>query len=141
MEGKPIVASSALIEKDGKILLVKRRFKPHPGWWALPGGIVEHGETVEETAIREIKEETGLNIEIVKLLGVYDLIIKDEASGKIEKQYAIICFICKCRGEEKLKPNYEVLDVKWFDPEEVEKLQLVPTTRKALKDAGYIKNL
>ena len=138
MKNKPIVASSALVEKNGKILLVKRRFQPHPGWWALPGGIVEYGETVEETAIREIKEETGVDIEIKKLLGVYDLIIRDEISGKIEKQYAIVCFICECKDEGKIKPNYEVLDAKWFNPEEAKKLQLVPTTRKALEDAGYI---
>ena len=138
MKNKPIVASSALVEKNGKILLVKRRFQPHPGWWALPGGIVEYGETVEETAIREIKEETGVDIEIKKLLGVYDLIIRDKISGKIEKQYAIVCFICECRDEGRIKPNYEVLDAKWFSPEEAKKLQLVPTTRKALEDAGYI---
>ncbi|MGP3668173.1 MAG: NUDIX hydrolase [Candidatus Bathyarchaeota archaeon] len=139
MKKRPIVASSALIEKNGKILLVKRRFQPHPGWWALPGGIVEHGETVEETAIREIKEETGLNIEIKKLLGVYNLMIKNEVSGEIERHYAIICFVCECKSEEeKLKPNHEVLDVRWFNPEEAKKLQLVSTTRKALEDAGYI---
>ncbi len=138
MKNKPIVASSALVEKNGKILLVKRRFQPHPGWWALPGGIVEYGETVEETAIREIKEETGVDIEIKKLLGVYDLIIRDKISGKIEKQYAIVCFICECKDEGRIKPNYEVLDAKWFSPEEAKKLQLVPTTRKALEDAGYI---
>jgi len=99
---------------------------------------VEYGETVEETAIREIKEETGVDIEIKKLLGVYDLIIRDKISGKIEKQYAIVCFICECKDEGRIKPNYEVLDAKWFSPEEAKKLQLVPTTRKALEDAGYI---
>ncbi|MCX8176381.1 MAG: NUDIX hydrolase [Candidatus Bathyarchaeota archaeon] len=139
MKKRPIVASSALVEKNGKILLVKRRFQPHPGWWALPGGVVEYGETVEETAIREIKEETGLNIEVKKLLGVYDLMVKNEFSGEIEKQYTIVCFVCECKsGEEKLKPNYEVLDVRWFNPEDAKKLQLVSTTRRALEDAGYI---
>jgi len=59
----------AIIEIDGGIVLIERKFEPHG--WALPGGFVEWGETVEAATIREAKEETGLDIQLTELLGVY----------------------------------------------------------------------
>ena len=65
----PLVTVDAIIEIDGGIVLVRRR-NPPPGW-ALPGGFVEPGETVAAAARREAKEETGLDVELTELLGVY----------------------------------------------------------------------
>ncbi len=138
MRRTPILAASALVKHDGKILLVRRRYEPGVGRWALPGGIVEYGETVEAAAVREVKEETNVDFEIERLLGVYNLILKNE-DKTVKKQYVIVCF----EGVGKtfqLKPNHEVLDLGWFKPEEIGKLQLVTTTRMALKDAGYLEN-
>jgi 8-oxo-dGTP diphosphatase len=65
----PVPTVDAIIEVAGGIVLIQRRFPP-PGW-ALPGGFVEYGETVEAAAVREAKEETGLAITLTDLLGVY----------------------------------------------------------------------
>jgi 8-oxo-dGTP diphosphatase len=65
-----ITVDGVLIEKE-KILLVKRLKDPFKGMWALPGGFVELNETVEEAVIREVKEETGIEAEILRLVGVY----------------------------------------------------------------------
>lgn len=66
----PFPTADVIIELDGGgIVLIRRRNEP-PGW-AIPGGFVDYGETVEEAAIREAKEETGLDVELIKLLGVY----------------------------------------------------------------------
>lgn len=65
----PAPTVDAIIEVTGGIVLIKRRFPP-PGW-ALPGGFVEYGETVEAAAIREAQEETGLKVTLTHLLGVY----------------------------------------------------------------------
>ena len=108
MKNKPIVASSALVEKNGKILLVKRRFQPHPGWWALPGGIVEYGETVEEAVKREVKEETGLDIKIVKLLGVYSKPDRDPRG-----HYVSVVYLAEAVSN-KLKASSDAEDVKVF---------------------------
>jgi 8-oxo-dGTP diphosphatase len=60
-----------VIVEEGKILLIKRGNEPYKGLWALPGGFVEYGETTEKAVVREVKEETGLLCNIVKLVGVY----------------------------------------------------------------------
>jgi 8-oxo-dGTP diphosphatase len=69
----PKVAAGVLIEVEGRVVLVRRGIEPHFGSWTLPAGFTEYGETVEETAIRECREETGLEIELDDLLGVYSV--------------------------------------------------------------------
>jgi ADP-ribose pyrophosphatase YjhB (NUDIX family) len=69
----PKVAAGALIEEDGRVVLVRRGVEPRAGYWALPSGFAEYGETIEETAIRECHEETGLEVELDCLLGVYSV--------------------------------------------------------------------
>ena len=69
----PKVAAGALIEVEGRVVLVRRGIEPHVGYWTLPAGFTEYGETIEETAIRECREETGLKIELDDLLGVYSV--------------------------------------------------------------------
>ncbi|QLC50663.1 NUDIX hydrolase [Methanolobus zinderi] len=67
----PKLTVDAVILYDGRIVLIRRKNPPFQGKFALPGGFVEIGETVEAAVVREALEETGLSIEIVKLLGVY----------------------------------------------------------------------
>ncbi len=67
----PLVAADGLIVIDDKLVLIRRKFYPFEGKLALPGGMVEYDEKVEDAVRREMKEETGLDVEIVKLLGVY----------------------------------------------------------------------
>lgn len=69
----PKVAAGALIEDDGRVVLVRRKVEPRAGSWALPSGFAEYGETIEETAIRECREETGLEVALDDLLGVYSV--------------------------------------------------------------------
>ena len=67
----PTPTVDAIIEKDSKILLIKRKNEPYKDYLALPGGFVNVGETVENAAKREVKEETSINIELIDILGVY----------------------------------------------------------------------
>ncbi|MFH0737727.1 MAG: NUDIX hydrolase [Candidatus Micrarchaeota archaeon] len=67
---RPFACDMILIE-DGKILLIKRAFDPFKGMWAIPGGKIEDDETAEGCAIREMKEETGLDIVLIRMTGLY----------------------------------------------------------------------
>ena len=59
------------MERDGKVLLVRRAIAPYRGYWDIPGGFLEAGEHPERGALREVREETGLRVELIGLLGVY----------------------------------------------------------------------
>ena len=137
MNKTPIIASSAIVKRGGEILLIKRKYPPGIGKWALPGGHVEYGETVEQAALREVKEETKIDMKIERLLNVYSLILRDE-NGEIKRHYAIMCFESTYKNSP-LQPNCEVEDAGWFKPETLTNLPLVSTTRLAFKDAGYLK--
>ena len=67
----PTPATAVILFKDNKILLVKRKYEPQQGYWSLPAGFLEYDETAEQTAIRETKEETNLDIKLTALFGVY----------------------------------------------------------------------
>jgi 8-oxo-dGTP diphosphatase len=69
----PVPAAAVSIVQDGQILLVQRAFEPRKGLWSLPAGFLEADETVEECAIREVKEETNLDVELTGLLNVYSV--------------------------------------------------------------------
>jgi len=67
----PKVAVGVLAERRGRLLLVRRNHEPHLGEWSFPSGYVDAGEVLEEAALRETKEETGLDVRIQRLLGAY----------------------------------------------------------------------
>lgn len=67
----PTPASAVILQRDGAVLLVRRKFAPKRGYWSLPAGFVEYDESPKQAAIRETKEETGLDVTIERLVGVY----------------------------------------------------------------------
>lgn len=67
----PKVAATSIIEREGKVLMVKRAIQPGYGLWSIPGGYVDRGEVVEAAAVREVWEETGLKVEIQRLVGLF----------------------------------------------------------------------
>ena len=84
------LATDAVIIEKNKVLLLKRKTPPFKNWWVLPGGMVELGETTEEACKREVKEETGLDIEVVKPVGFFDAPDR-EPRGNVA--YAFLCRI------------------------------------------------
>lgn len=86
----PVLAVDAVIQmEDGKIIFVQRQNPPFQGQWALPGGQVEVGETVEEAIIREVKEETGLKVEVVRLIGVFSDPQRDPRGHVVSIAYSV----------------------------------------------------
>ncbi|MFX0046448.1 MAG: NUDIX hydrolase, partial [Candidatus Hermodarchaeota archaeon] len=106
---------TAIIEfPPNKILLIKRGTVVFKGYWALPGGRVDPGETVEQAVIREVREETGLNVEIVRKIGEYhELGVQDG----IEYDYYPTCFLVKPIGGRITRQREEIEEIKLFDLE------------------------
>ena len=101
---------------DGKILLVKRGTVVFKGHWALPGGRVEVGENVEQAVVREVKEETGLSVEIVGRIGEYR---ETGVQDGIEYDYQPTCFSVKPVGGKIKRQEKEIEEVKLFSLDEI----------------------
>lgn len=104
---KPGIAVDGVIIRDESILLIKRKNQPFKGMWALPGGFVEYGETVEEAILREVKEETGMDAKIKRLLGVYSRPDRDPRGHVIS-----IVFLLDAEG--KLIAGDDAGDARFF---------------------------
>jgi 8-oxo-dGTP diphosphatase len=114
---RPYLAVSAAIFRDGKVLLVRRARPPAHGLYTLPGGGVELGETLEQAVIREVREETALDVAPVGLVGFRQAIAHD-AEGRIERHFVILPFATRfIVGEIAL--NEELTEAHWVSPEEV----------------------
>jgi len=114
---RPYLAVSAAIFRDGKVLIVRRARPPARGLYTLPGGGVELGETLEEAVIREVREETALEVAPVALAGYRQAIARDEA-GRIERHFVILPFAARwIAGEISL--NEELAEAHWLAPAEL----------------------
>jgi 8-oxo-dGTP diphosphatase len=110
----PILAVSAAIIRDGKVLIVRRARPPAGGLYTLPGGVVEIGETLTEAVVREVREETALAIEPVALAGYREAIGKDD-EGHIRRHFVILPFAARwIAGEPVL--NEELTEALWLAP-------------------------
>ena len=124
---QPIVGVGALMVCDGKLLLEKRKNEPGRGKWSIPGGLVELGETVEQTVIREVKEETGLEVGAPEHVDVVDNVDRDER-GVIKYHFVIVDYFVKLKGG-KLEAASDAEELRWVALDEVEKYDLTKTFR------------
>src|SRR5262249_29288713 len=110
----PILAVSAAIIRDSKVLIVRRARPPAAGLYTLPGGGVEVGETLKEAVVREVREETALVIEPVALAGYREAIAR-EGDGRVERHFVILPFAAGwIAGEPAL--SEELSEAMWLDP-------------------------
>jgi ADP-ribose pyrophosphatase YjhB (NUDIX family) len=128
----PLIGVGAVTIKDGKILLVKRAFAPGEGKWSIPGGLVELGEKLSDACTRETEEETGLKIQVLELINVFDMIERDEAN-KVRYHYALVDFLAKPVGGSE-RPSTEVAEMRWATIDEARSMDLTRTARRALDD-------
>ena len=112
---RPIVGVGAVIVDEGKVVLVKRRHEPLAGRWSLPGGTLEVGETLKAAVIREMREETGLEVEVGPLLEVFDRIIPDEAQ-RVRYHFVLVDYLCWPVGG-RLQANSDVEEAVLVSPD------------------------
>ena len=125
---QPIVGVGAVIICNGKILLEKRKGQPGRGKWTIPGGLVELGESAEQTVIREAKEETNLEVENPELIDVVNNMTVDE-NGKIKYHFVIVDYFVKLKGGT-LEAADDAAELRWVTFNEVEKYDLTKSFRE-----------
>jgi 8-oxo-dGTP diphosphatase len=123
---RPILGVGALIFRGDCILLVERGKEPLKGYWSLPGGVVEVGESLEQAIRREVREETNLEIEIVEVLEIFERIMRD-GEGRPEYHYVLIDYLC--RAEEGLaQPASDAARLAWIKRAELPMFTLTEGT-------------
>jgi len=130
---RPIFGVGAIIFEGQSVLLIKRGQPPLEGYWSLPGGAQEAGETVEEALAREIREETGLEIKIIKFATIVDIIDLDDG-GRVRHHYTVADYLCQPIGGT-LKAGGDALSAKWVALSDLEKLNLTPKAKEVIEAA------
>jgi 8-oxo-dGTP diphosphatase len=123
----------ALIIADGRILLVERGKEPLKGWWSLPGGLVETGELLEDALRREVREETGLEVEIVSLIEIFERIMRD-AAGAAEYHFVLMDYVCRVAGGTCCAAD-DASRVEWFKLDEIDALKITQGTPAVIRKA------
>ena len=108
----PLLGVGAVIVEEGRVLLVRRGSEPLKGHWTLPGGVLEVGESLIEGVAREVKEETGLEVEVIELIELLDRIHRD--NGRVRYHYVIADYLCRVTGGE-LRAASDADAVRWVE--------------------------
>jgi ADP-ribose pyrophosphatase YjhB (NUDIX family) len=130
---RPIIGVGALIFDRGRILMAQRGKEPLKGSWSLPGGALEIGESLDFGVRREVREETGLEIEPLAVFEIFERIMRD-ASGAAEYHYVLIDYICRVTGGT-LCAGDDVCRVAWVKPEGLQGLEITEGTLGVIEKA------
>ena len=131
----PKAAVGAVVIEKGRVLLVRRKYAPMQGKWAIPGGSVNLGESLQKAAEREIEEETGLTVKAKKPVHTFDL-IEREMDGKIRFHFVIVDLLAEyVRGDPR--PADDVSEAGWFGPDELEGMDVTDNTKRLLEKMGF----
>lgn len=116
---------AAAVVADHKLLIVQEKNGIHAGKWGLPKGYVDEAELPEHAAIRELKEETGLNGEILRILGIRTRV-------KTEKTAVFICYLVEVTDYKTARCEKEISDIKWVKSTQIDEINWLSTTMKSL---------
>jgi 8-oxo-dGTP diphosphatase len=123
----PVIIAAVLVEKDGKFLLREELLESGKKYWIIPGGHVEFGETIRDAAVREIKEETGIDVKITGFIGHEEVI-------RTQFDYHTVIFFFRgmpCDGN-----IIETKDARFFSSQEIENLNLVDSAKTIFRKLG-----
>lgn len=108
----PLVGVGAVIVHQGRVLLIQRGTEPSKGKWSIPGGLIDVGETLTEAVVREIREETGLEVEPLELIELLDRILRD--GDRVRYHYVIADYVCRVVGGS-LQAASDAAAVRWVE--------------------------
>jgi mutator protein MutT len=127
---RPLVGAGAVIYDCGRVVLVRRRHDPLAGAWSLPGGAVEAGETLVDCVARELREETGLTVDVGPVIAVVDAITRD-AEGRVRYHYVLVDYLCWPAGGE-LQAGSDVHGAVWADASGLADYHLTDSTANVI---------
>lgn len=135
---RPVVGVGVVVWRGERVLLVRRGRPPRLGQWSLPGGAQHAGETLAETAAREVREETGLELEALQLVTTLDLIERDP-DGRVRYHYTLVDFTAEAPGAAEPVPGDDAAAVGWFAPQELGSLGLWTETLRVIEEAAALR--
>lgn len=127
---RPQIALGAVVIRDGELLMVRRGKDPGKGLWTVPGGRLEKGEYLQDALVREVREETGLEIEVGQLLGIFEVIGDDH--------YVILDYLAEPVGKAKLRAGDDADEVAWMSLDKVHELECTPRFIETLTAWGVL---
>jgi len=130
---RPIVGVGGVILVDGRVVLIKRRYDPMAGRWSLPGGAVDVGETLHQGLVREMKEETGLDVEVGPVVDVFDRITHD-ADGGVRFHYVLADYLCRAIGGTPAAGS-DAGEIALVDPIDLRRYDLTDKTLDVIRRA------
>jgi ADP-ribose pyrophosphatase YjhB (NUDIX family) len=129
---RPIVGVGGVVVHRQRALLIRRGCEPHKGQWSIPGGMLELGEELADGVRRELKEETGLDVEPLQMVAVFDRITRE--GKRVKYHYVIVDYVCRLKRGQ-LKPASDVLDARWVRREEMPQYHLSEMATKVILKA------
>lgn len=130
----PVAGVGGVVIRDGEVLLVRRAYPPRAGEWSLPGGRLELGESLVEGVRREVREETGIEVEVGAVVEVFDRVHRD-ADGRVRYHFVIVDFLCRPVGGV-LVAGDDAADARWVTRADVAGLGVNPHAM-AVIDRGF----
>jgi 8-oxo-dGTP diphosphatase len=128
----PIVGVGGVVIQGSRVLLIQRGRPPLQGEWSIPGGMVELGESLEEGVRREVWEETGMKVEPLEIIEVFDRIQKN--GSRVQYHYVIVDYVCRWAGG-RLKAGSDVLGARWVTREELPHYRVTPKAASVIAEA------
>jgi len=135
-----VVGIGGVVIEQGRALLIRRGSEPLKGHWSIPGGTLELGESLQEGVVRELKEETGLDVRVLEVIEVFDRIFPEESAATFAKgmkprfHFVIVDYLCE-RVAGEPRAGSDVTDVVLAGEDELDKYRLTETATRVLKKA------
>lgn len=130
---RPLLGVGAIIARDSQILLVRRSNPPLQGQWSIPGGLVEIGETTKDAIVREVREETSLEVVPERLVEVFERILRDE-NLRVQYHFVLIDYLCRITSGNE-KAGSDVSELRWASSDQLESLEVAPETCAVIRKA------
>jgi ADP-ribose pyrophosphatase YjhB (NUDIX family) len=129
---RPLVGVGGVVIHRNRVLLIRRGSEPLKGEWSVPGGMLELGEELAEGVRRELKEETGLAVEPLKVILAFDRIVRE--GSRVKYHYVIVDYLCR-RKRGRLRPASDVVDARWVRREHLPQYHLTPMANAVILQA------